>query len=118
MMAWFYRFWRGLQRRFLRGPVALETAFVTELPSELRSDTVYVITDDGEPWSAGMLCPCGCREVLYMSLLDGSPSWSLSTHRNGTASLSPSVWRTQGCRSHFFLRRGRIDWCTKSSGVR
>jgi hypothetical protein len=118
-MVWLYSFWRGLCRRFYSaGAVALETAFVSELPSELRTDTVYVITEDGEPWSVAMICPCGCREVLYMSLLDGSPCWALSTHRNGTSSLAPSVWRTRGCRSHFFLRRGRIVWCPKSTGVR
>ncbi|MDM9644782.1 DUF6527 family protein [Rhizobium sp. S163] len=25
--------------------------------------------------------------------------------------LHPSVWRNSGCRSHFWVRRGRIAWC-------
>ncbi|WP_236819161.1 DUF6527 family protein [Alicyclobacillus ferrooxydans] len=59
-----------------------------------------------------MLCPCGCGEVLHMSLHpDGRPRWELTRHPDGTVSLSPSVWRKVGCRSHFFLERGRVRWC-------
>ncbi|MFX8036043.1 DUF6527 family protein [Acinetobacter baumannii] len=25
--------------------------------------------------------------------------------------LSPSIWRSKGCRSHFFVREGLIVWC-------
>jgi hypothetical protein len=63
-----------------------------------------------------MLCPCGCGETLHMSLLpDSHPKWKLLRHDDGTVSLHPSVWRTKGCRSHFFLRNGMIVWCETSS---
>ncbi|MGC9948815.1 MAG: DUF6527 family protein [Bryobacteraceae bacterium] len=64
------------------------------------------------PWSAVLLCPCGCDDRIHLSLLrDDSPRWSLRVDNGKLPSLSPSVWRTKGCRSHFFLRQGRIDWC-------
>ncbi|MGE0288414.1 MAG: DUF6527 family protein [Bradyrhizobium sp.] len=59
-----------------------------------------------------MMCPCGCGEVIELNLLQQArPCWNAQEHQNGTVSVTPSVWRRKGCRSHFWLRRGRIDWC-------
>lgn len=84
---------------------------VDDLPDLLQPHHFYVI-GSGALWSAVFLCPCGCAEVIHLSLLpDDSPSWSLTFDRDGLPTLYPSVWRTQGCRSHFFLRRGSVVWC-------
>lgn len=84
---------------------------VDELPDVLRNRRLYLI-GHASPWSAALLCPCGCGEVINLSLLaDDSPSWKISAGRDGLPSLSPSVWRTQGCRSHFFLQEGKVLWC-------
>src|SRR5579883_1213407 len=93
------------------GTAPLEVKAVESAPKRLRSDTVYLITDDGDPWSVAMKCPCGCGEVLFLSLLEGSPRWRIEQHRNGTVSVWPSIWRTSHCRSHFFLKKGLIAWC-------
>lgn len=83
---------------------------VGELPDILKRGSLYLI-GDGAPWSAALLCPCGCRDVIQLSLLDGDPPrWRLSLDGDGLPTLVPSVRRTQGCRSHFFLRRGRVVW--------
>jgi hypothetical protein len=67
-------------------------------------------------WFVAMLCPCGCKETLQMSLLhDANPQWKIIEHGDGTITLQPSVWRKVGCRSHFFLRRGLIQWCPDES---
>jgi hypothetical protein len=59
-----------------------------------------------------MICPCGCKEVINLNLLKTvRPRWSVKEHPDRTVTLTPSVWRQKGCRSHFFLRRGRIEWC-------
>ncbi|WP_246471270.1 DUF6527 family protein [Aminobacter carboxidus] len=58
-----------------------------------------------------MLCPCGCRRVLHMNLLaDERPCWRLTRHDDGTTTLHPSVWRKTDCGSHFWFRRGRVEW--------
>ncbi|MCF8567897.1 hypothetical protein LLE49_24550 [Alicyclobacillus tolerans] len=83
-----------------------------ELPERLDKHLIYILGEGEYTWSAEMLCPCGCGEVLHMSLHpDGRPRWELTRHPDGTVSLSPSVWRKVGCRSHFFLERGRVRWC-------
>lgn len=88
-----------------------ETVFVTELPDHLRTNKLYAV-GDGTPWLAVILCPCGCNEAIHLSLLpDDSPSWSLSIDEDNKPSLHPSVWRSKGCKAHFFLKRGSVDWC-------
>jgi len=97
----------------------LRSVAVDELPDSLAQRRLYLI-GSGVPWSAALLCPCDCGEVIQLSLLpDDSPSWTVNFDRDGLPTLSPSVWRTKGCRSHFFLRNGRIDWFrSKSTGIR
>ena len=95
----------------------LRSVAVDELPDSVAQRRLYLI-GNGVPRSAALLCPCGCGEVIQLSLLpDDSPSWTVSFDRDGLPTLSPSVWRTKGCRSHFFLRHGRIVWC-RSRGAR
>lgn len=57
------------------------------------------------------MCPCGCDARTELLLAAGPETyWSLVQGPHGT-SLSPSVWRTSGCRSHYFVRNSAIIWC-------
>jgi hypothetical protein len=96
-------------RRFRRGATyAVEK--VHEIPDHVEGHTLYLVGLP-KPWSAALLCPCGCGEVIHISLLkDEEPSWRLYLSKTKGPSLAPSIWRTEGCRSHFFLRSGRIEW--------
>jgi len=101
------RLWRAIfpDRPYL-------TLFLEELPDAPKEKILYVLGENEHLWSAAMVCPCGCQEVLQMSLHpEGRPKWTLEVHSDKTASLHPSVWRKVGCRSHFFLKHGRIQWC-------
>jgi hypothetical protein len=106
-------FWRA------RGKIAdwlapaYRTAVIEEpLPQQLRQKTLYVVEEDGFQEYAAMTCPCGCKRVLYMNLLpDERPCWKLTHHKNGTATLFPSVWRKKDCGSHFWFTSGRVIWC-------
>ncbi|WP_391540613.1 DUF6527 family protein [Lignipirellula cremea] len=42
---------------------------------------------------------------------DTRPQWSLIHHSDGAVSLSPSVWREVGCRSHFYFLLCQVVWC-------
>ncbi|MBK3405300.1 hypothetical protein H0176_16910 [Methylorubrum populi] len=87
-------------------------AFVDEEPDTLAPCTVYVVGEDGHRWFAAFDCPCGCGETIKLSLIPGDrPGWRLRDHWDGTASLAPSVWRKVGCKSHFWLRKGKVEWC-------
>ena len=82
------------------------------LPEQLKQRTVYVVQEDGFEEQVAMLCPCGCRHVLHMNLLsDDRPYWHLAQNPDGTVTLHPSVWRMKDCGSHFWFRRGRVQWC-------
>ena len=80
---------------------------------------MYVLGEGEYRWFVALLCPCGCGALLQMSLLEeAEPRWSLDEHDDGTVSLHPSVWRTAGCRSHFFVRRNTIYWCAGAPDAR
>ncbi len=98
--------WRPFRRSRWTGIV------VSDIPDRLKQYRVYLIWEDGQLWQVAMLCPCGCSAVIQLCVLpDSRPGWTVTMNSDRTVSLSPSVWRTTGCQSHFFLRSGRIDWC-------
>lgn len=107
LYAWFV----GLFSGWFDPPYKTQTV-EEELPSALQKRTLYVVQEDGFEEQAAMLCPCGCGNVLHMNLLtDERPCWRVTRHQDGTATLHPSVWRKKDCRSHFWFRRGRVEWC-------
>lgn len=106
--------WRYIKRffRWITGRKYRITAIrVEELPDKLDSDKVYLAGESDYLWFAAMVCPCGCDQILYMSLMpDQRPMWNVTVHHNGGVSLHPSVWRRVGCKSHFWLKHGHIVW--------
>jgi len=103
-------YWTGLLRQWRRGPV-IAVVRDGSLPKLLAPRTVYILYEDGEPWQASMSCPCGCHATLEMNLLpDERPMWTASIGAGQRATLRPSVWRKVGCKSHFFVRNGDIEW--------
>lgn len=99
--------------RVLRGQV-YRAETVDEVPpaNVLHQARVYLVGEEGEPWQAAFLCPCGCLSLIQLNLLpETRPRWVLRLGFWNVVTLSPSVWRKQGCRSHFFMRKGRIQWC-------
>jgi Family of unknown function (DUF6527) len=79
---------------------------VSELPEEIQPNRLYLI-GNGEPWAAAMLCPCGCTEVIHLSLLrDDSPTWSLHlTARGSLPTVSPSHLADKGLPCSIFPPR-------------
>lgn len=83
-----------------------------DMPKALPGRTLVILEEDGAPWSAGMMCPCGCGRVLEVMLLEGvKPRWDVEIDHRGRPGLKPSVWVADGCRSHFWLRNGWVHWC-------
>jgi uncharacterized protein DUF6527 len=113
------RFWKrclGFLDRFQRRPPKYRVTFTEELPERLRPHILYAI-GEGTPWLAALICPCGCGDVIHLSLLErDSPRWSLREESDGTMTISPSVWRSKGCKSHFIVRKGAVMWCEANRG--
>lgn len=114
LRAWSASLWK---RRFHRlGHIhpyrAIRIEDDEQLPKQLSTHTVYIIGVPGNEWLAKMICPCGCGKTLFLNLLqDEFPNWKWRIGADGAVTLSPSVWRQVGCKSHFFLRDGLIQWC-------
>jgi hypothetical protein len=86
-----------------------------DIPATLEKSRLYLIGKGGYIWCGVMLCPCGCNEVIHLNLLpEGRPKWTHRFDRNGSITITPSIWRTTGCNSHFFVTAGRIHWCSVS----
>lgn len=101
-------FWRRL---FGRPP--LRAVVVEDLPERPRANTVYIVGAADDPWLAALVCPCGCGEVIKCPLVRlAGPRWTVEV-TGELPTLRPSIWRTAGCRSHFFVVRGRIKWVTR-----
>lgn len=111
-MRWVRGLWAWFTGLFRRKPKPWATVNAEDVPEAARPATVYLVGEGGHLWFVVFVCPCGCGELVQLNLLpDSRPRWSAERHPDGTVSVSPSVWRTAGCRSHFFLRRGLVEWC-------
>jgi hypothetical protein len=100
-----------MRRAFSKKTPKYGYRMVAELPDELSPESIYLQTHLDQPWQAVMVCPCGCGEHIHLNLVRKyRPAWSYKLEKK-TITLSPSINRTAGCRSHFFVRSGRIEWC-------
>jgi hypothetical protein len=106
------RIWRWLRELVHPDRARLRVVRCDELPLKMATEAVYVLGEGPNRWFAALLCPCGCRSLVQVSLLpDAEPRWTLTEHTDGSISLYPSIWRKVGCRAHFFVRRSTIVWC-------
>lgn len=104
------KFWRSASQWF-KGRQVLVLEQVDEIPDRLAKGKLYLLGEGRHLWAVAMQCPCSCGDIIHLNLLlDARPCWRLIKHRDGTVSLSPSIWRQGGCLSHFFIRNNRVEW--------
>lgn len=76
-----------------------------------ESDLVIVQSGGYRKWAC-FRCPCGCGDKISLSLAaNRRPSWRVSADWLGRPTIEPSVWQRAGCYSHFWVRRGQVEWC-------
>jgi hypothetical protein len=105
------RWWRNALARFepRRRLIVVEG---DSLPGRMPRRHLVLAREYGEDWCVGMHCPCRCGAIIELLVIkEANPRWDIVTDGKGHPYLSPSVWRKTGCRSHFWVRRGRIEWC-------
>lgn len=109
MITFLRRLIRGLGSLFNPG---LTVLYVNDRPIDCRPGRLYVTGRVSSPEHGFMACPCGCGDRLTLRFVgERSPRWSLLRDWRGRATVRPSIWRSSGCQSHFFLTRGKIHWC-------
>ena len=83
-----------------------------DVPNALATGVLHLIEDGtGNYWLAILRCPCGCGATIQLPMTpQAHPCWQFrGTFRQPT--LLPSVHRITGCKSHFVLRSGIVQWC-------
>ena len=110
-MTWLRRAWQ----RLLAAITSDRKLIVIEgdsLPEHLPRRDLILARESGEDWCVGLRCPCGCGKRLEMMVLEAvRPRWDVVMDERCRPTLHPSVWVREGCRSHFWIRRGKIIWC-------
>ncbi|WP_394351957.1 DUF6527 family protein [Rhodocytophaga rosea] len=92
-------------------PVHYRAVVIDEEPEKVKASFIYLIGNHNNFWLASLQCPCGCQETIHLNLLPGDSSqWKLKRHFNGDVTLFPSIWKSKGCKSHFFIRKCKIVW--------
>jgi hypothetical protein len=108
------RFWHwfSTKRAGWRVP-AYKATYVSDPPDTAKRNQLFVVGTRTDPFQVVMGCPCGCRRPIYLDLVPshGAQHWKLEVSPSALPTLSPSVWRVDGCRSHFLLKAGRVVWC-------
>ncbi len=92
---------------------------IVETIQELRANRVagslhYRSPDDGPPWGAAFICPCGCGSESWLPFRGGpsdhqhGPGWTWDGNI-GHPTLSPSILQSgMPCKWHGYLRAG--EW--------
>jgi hypothetical protein len=81
------------------------------LPAKMPMRALVLAKDGQEDWCVGFKCPCGCGRTIELLLIEEAvPRWDYKLDQHGLPSLHPSVWLKNGCKSHFWIRHGRVHW--------
>lgn len=105
------RWWRNIWERLYpyRKLLIIES---DSLPDDMPKRDIILASENGEDWCVGMRCPCGCGYVIELLVVaEAKPRWSVVVDARGRPTLTPSIWMQKGCRSHFWVREGRVHWC-------
>ncbi|AYL96531.1 DUF6527 family protein [Mucilaginibacter celer] len=85
---------------------------VGDIPVRYAKNMIYIVGEANE-WLITMRCPCGCRRIINLNTLqEAKPCWIYQVEKR-KISLQPSIWGTDGCRSHFIIKNGSIEWVGK-----
>jgi hypothetical protein len=103
---WLRAIFKKRERRF-------KYEVVSELPAAPFEETLYLEGNKKEKdyWYALLKCPCGCGDNIVLNLMnDAKPCWRVNINKS-RPSVFPSIWRTKNCKSHFWLKNGKVSFC-------
>lgn len=102
---WILSFFRKKEKVF-------KWKIVSEFPVDPIEHTLYLEGNVKEEdyWYALLKCPCGCGDNIMLNLMkDSKPCWEVFFNKE-RFSVYPSIWRKNNCKTHFWLREGKIFW--------
>lgn len=81
----------------------------------VKEFNIYHVGSGEWKWLLMFRCPCGCGDVIQLSLLEKSKqSWKIEIENDKQFSIYPSIDRIVGCKSHFFIKKNKVEWCSLS----
>lgn len=84
----------------------VENVFIQE---PLEEPDVVFVGEEGVKYA----CPCGCKREVFLRRRKGKkekyPSWDIDS---SSASISPSIRELMGCKSHYHIKKGKVEWCS------
>jgi hypothetical protein len=84
-------------------------------PDAIADGQIYVVGGRGYSKWAYFRCPADRGEIVQLSLMpERRPRWTVSMDWLGRPTIHPSVRQLEGSCAHFWIRRGRVDWCDDS----
>jgi len=94
-----------------------EVVAKTPANASVRERQFISVVYQNEPLWSMFRCPCGCGDVISLPMKrPHNPRWRLALTVAGRPTLYPSVWRNNGCMSHFWIKDGRVYW-TRDTGT-
>ena len=77
---------------------------LTDEQIDIQPGKVYLVGPPQSKWVAFLICPCGCGEKLGLNMIsNAAPRWTADV---ATQTLTPSVRRMVGCKTHFSIKQG------------
>lgn len=91
--------------------------FVADHPHQeaMEAGVIYVVGGRGYQKWALFRCPHHKEEIIQLSLMPNRrPRWTITADFLERPTLDPSVRQLAGSYAHFWVRRGKVDWCADS----
>jgi Family of unknown function (DUF6527) len=114
---WFRQFLEGVRwipRTDLVATISEEHPNQGSLPPSV----LHVVGGKNYQKWAYLNCPCNCGALIMLSLAAARrPHWQVAIDWLDRPTVKPSVWQTEGCYSHFWIKQGRVEW-VKDTGTR
>ena len=87
---------------------------ITPKDDAIGSRDFILVVYKGKSYWVMFRCPCGCCKVICLPLRssEGGNRWQLEVNNLGKPTLYPSIRQNTGCKSHFWVKNGKIQWCT------
>lgn len=108
--------WLLVQLRLIQAPdfVALTIPDHPEL-SDMRPGKIYIVGGKGYQKWGYFRCPADLSEIVQLSLMENRrPRWKINTDLLGRPTVHPSVRQLDGSFAHFWIKKGKINWCADS----
>lgn len=79
--------------------------------SDISNNKIIIVVGiDYKKWCY-LKCPYGCGDILTLSLMKThKPHWKIKIDRLNRTTLYPSIRKKDGCKSHFWIKKGKVKW--------